>query len=138
MSRITIGLFFALLGFAATSTWMAISANQKVGRLQADNETLRAGYEYAAKERTQLDQLYAAQKKETYRVQSNLERQIDALRNAEADACAHAAVTADRISILQQPVWLDTSGSMPSDTAELNSGDPLPGASGSWNGKPGD
>ncbi|WP_146071870.1 hypothetical protein [Marinobacterium lutimaris] len=122
---------------SGTTIWALISANQEIGRLQADNETLRSGYEYAANERTQLDQLYAAQKRETYRVQSNLEQQIDALRNAKADACAHAVVTADRISILQQPVWLDTSGSMPSDTAELNSGDPLPGASVSGDEKPG-
>ncbi len=85
-------------------------------RLEQDKHTLQVAYEYLSDKQARLNQLYAETRRETDRVQANLEQQIRGIRDAEADACADAPVSADRIEWLRQPVWDDTPAPMPGDS----------------------
>ncbi|WP_010323639.1 hypothetical protein [Marinobacterium stanieri] len=82
-----------------------------VNQLEQDKKTLATAYQYASDERDRMDRLYSHQKQEVGRVQRNLEQQIEGLKRAQAGACADAAVSAERIKWLQQPVWLDAPAS---------------------------
>lgn len=89
---------------------------QSVEQLEQDKRNLLAAYEYLSTERYRLDRLYAENRRENTRVQSILERQLEAMRTAEADPCADVPVSADRIQWLRQPVWLDTPHAVPGDS----------------------
>jgi len=89
---------------------------QSVEQLEQDKRNLLAAYEYLSTERDRLDRLYAENRRENTRVQTILERQLEAMRTTEADPCADVPVSADRIQRLRQPVWLDTPHAVPSDS----------------------
>jgi ABC-type uncharacterized transport system fused permease/ATPase subunit len=100
MNRIIhfVGAF--LVGYAALSTWAAIEANQEIGRLEADNATLQAAYEYSANRYNSLNTVTAKQQKDQRRERERLQNQIDALRTTEADECADTPAPADVVGLL--------------------------------------
>ena len=87
----------------------------EVKQLEQDKQTLIQAYENLSSERDRLDRIYTETRRESDRVQSTLEKQIEAIRNAEADDCADAPVSADRLEWLHRPVWEDTPGELPGD-----------------------
>jgi uncharacterized protein YlxW (UPF0749 family) len=114
-----VGLMALVLFWWMKASILAGEVNQlaqSVQQLEQDKRNLLAAYEYLSTERDRLDRLYAENRKENTRVQSILERQLEALRTAEADPCADVPVSADRIQWLRQPVWIDTPHAVPGDS----------------------
>lgn len=126
LTRFGIAVWAALGLFAFYQAYA--SAMKRIEVLNQENATLTAAYEYTANERARLDRIYTEQKQETKRVRENLEHQLEGIRNTKADACADAPVSDGRIQWLQQPVWIDQAGAMPSGTGGADPADAVPGA----------
>ena len=116
----------ALIVTTALSLWLAIHKSEQLGALETKNGELTSANEFLTNDRNRIDRLYLEKQKELSNVEKNLSAQLDQLEKSTNDPCAHAVVGDDRLRVLQQPVWINTSVTMPDAAGGVSTGNPVP------------